>query len=1276
MSNLQGQTFAGYEILAKLGQGGMGAVFKARQPKLDRLAALKIMASELANDPDFVARFRREAAAAANLSHPNIVQVYTAGESEGTHYIAMEFVDGETVKQHIEGQGRLDPREAIAITVFVAEALQYGWNKARLVHRDIKPDNIFLSKSGEVKVGDLGLAKTVGGATTNLTQTGMMMGSPHYISPEQARGAGDIDFRTDIYSLGCTLYHMLTGRPPYEGPDPLSVITKHVNDPPPAIFKSWPGCPVPLALVLGKMLAKRPHDRPASYEDLIDQLRGVHEKLKPIVAAMPAAAGEPAKATPTPAPAPAPAQATSKPIVAKVATARPATAVKPKGGARALLYAAAGVAAVAVVGGAVWWFANPRIETKVLDLDNGVTMSLSVIPPGKFLLGSTKEERQWVASNSKTQSWPEFEGKEPRKVEIKQPFWIGQTEVTVAQWRQFANARRYVTEAEKKVSPVVQDPKKAMGPAGAFDWRNPKTDFTPSDNQAATWLSWNDAVAFCKWLDGRERDARRLPAGWVVRLPAEAEWEYACRAGTRTKFWWGDAEEEGKDRLNKASDDDGFAFIAPVDSFGPRGRNRFGLADMLGNAREWCLDEFDEEGAHGEMWVGNAGWHVQKGGCAFRGLQTDRCAFREKCRRNYRAACTGFRIAVGPEPIADYEAFIAPRSGPAARKGAAPTPADAAAQQPRQVLDLLALTDPVKDRIKVERGASHSKANAWERRGTTLAYVSDGGSGKLAPPVAINARTYEIEVEFERLSGPGRFHVDLPIDATRIIPMNLDNPNIKMINARVGDPWPANRGARSKVIVRLERGETGSQCRVTVRLDGEWVTDWRGNENNVAQTGEPHPDFPGQPVTSIYIHKDSYEVRVWQLRIFDGQATVLRGASTAPALQHSTAPAPWLPAFCAEVAALPAEEQVARVVAKLKELNPGYDGQETHKIEGGQVTELTFSPAKVADLSPVRALAHLRTLVVMGPETRPRCPLSDLSPLRGLSLRALNIALCSVSDLSPLAGMPLESLCCGGTEVTDLGPLRGMPLTRLDFWTTPVNDLSPLRGMPLKSLYCEPAAASIPRNREILRGIETLGKINGVPAAEFWQRLDAGELTKPGAPSAVPVTRHPSLVTPADDAFCAEVAALLAEQQVARVVAKLTELNPKFGGKLGRKIVGGQVEELYFVSAAVTDISPMRALAKLKSLTCAGYPDRISPLSDISALRGLQLENLDLTCSRVSDLSALEGMPLRQFYCDPAAAVLPANAKVLRSIKTLETINKLPAAEFWKKVDAGEAPKP
>jgi len=206
-----------------------------------------------------------------------------------------------------------------------------------------------------------------------------------------------------------------------------------------------------------------------------------------------------------------------------------------------------------------------------------------------------------------------------------------------------------------------------------------------------------------------------------------------------------------------------------------------------------------------------------------------------------------------------------------------------ATQQPRQTIDLLALTDPVKDRIKVERGASHSKANAWERRGSALAYMSDGGSGKLAPAVAINARSYEIEIEFERLSGEGRFHMDLPLDAKRIVPIVFDNTKLKMINCRAGAPWPVGRGARARVVVRLDRSPNDEQDRIAVRLDGEPVVDWRwqGSANNVAQPGEPHPDFPGQPVTSIYIHKDSYEVRSWQLRVFDGEARMLRDAAAA-----------------------------------------------------------------------------------------------------------------------------------------------------------------------------------------------------------------------------------------------------------------------------------------------------------------------------------------------------------------------------------------------------------
>ncbi|HPA19585.1 MAG TPA: DUF1080 domain-containing protein [Verrucomicrobiae bacterium] len=280
MVDLEGQTFAGFEIISKLGQGGMGAVYKARQSLLDRLAALKVMAYQLVSEPGFVVRFQREATAAANLSHPNLVQVYMAGECEGTHYIAMEFVEGESLGDRLKRHGKLDPREAIAVTVYVAQALQYAWNTARLIHRDIKPDNIFLSAKGEVKVGDLGLSKSLGGSTMELTRTGMMVGTPDYISPEQARGVKDIDFRSDIYSLGCTLYRMLTGRPPYDGGDAMGVMMRHVHDPPPAIFKVWPQCPVPLGLLVGKMLAKDRTARHSSYEELISDLLFVHDKLR------------------------------------------------------------------------------------------------------------------------------------------------------------------------------------------------------------------------------------------------------------------------------------------------------------------------------------------------------------------------------------------------------------------------------------------------------------------------------------------------------------------------------------------------------------------------------------------------------------------------------------------------------------------------------------------------------------------------------------------------------------------------------------------------------------------------------------------------------------------------------------------------------------------------------------------------------------------------------------------------------------------------------------
>jgi|GEM_PF-1012826 len=273
------ETIGDFEVIDKLGQGGMGAVYRARQKSFDRLVALKILPAQFEEDEEYVARFQREAAVAASLHHANLVRVYSSGQADGCHFIAMELVEGENLRQRLK-RGGMTPVEALRICADVARGLQCGWDKAQLVHRDIKPSNIYLSAEGEVKLGDLGLAKSLLGNTTGLTQTGAAMGTPHYMSPEQARGEKTLDFRADIYSLGCTLFELLTGQPPYSGSDGLTIINQHLNAPLPAILKIMPGCPLPLVRLIGKMLKKHRNERHPSYTDLIAELEWVSEQLQ------------------------------------------------------------------------------------------------------------------------------------------------------------------------------------------------------------------------------------------------------------------------------------------------------------------------------------------------------------------------------------------------------------------------------------------------------------------------------------------------------------------------------------------------------------------------------------------------------------------------------------------------------------------------------------------------------------------------------------------------------------------------------------------------------------------------------------------------------------------------------------------------------------------------------------------------------------------------------------------------------------------------------------
>jgi len=272
----------GYEIISKLGQGGMGAVFKARQVSLDRPVALKILAPHLAKDRGYVERFLREARAVARLNHPNIIQGIDVGDSEGHYYFAMEFIDGHTLKDEIESRGHLSEARALEIAAQIAGALDHA-SRNKLVHRDVKPDNIMIDSRGEGKLCDLGLAKFSSGDSAATASDGepMVVGTPHYIAPEQAKGEKKVDIRADIYSLGGTLFHALTGRTPFAGQSAAAIMSKHVTDliDDPRLLR--PDISEGAALLIGKMMAKKPEDRYADPEKLFNDMIAVAKRKVP-----------------------------------------------------------------------------------------------------------------------------------------------------------------------------------------------------------------------------------------------------------------------------------------------------------------------------------------------------------------------------------------------------------------------------------------------------------------------------------------------------------------------------------------------------------------------------------------------------------------------------------------------------------------------------------------------------------------------------------------------------------------------------------------------------------------------------------------------------------------------------------------------------------------------------------------------------------------------------------------------------------------------------------
>jgi eukaryotic-like serine/threonine-protein kinase len=555
MTNLIGQSLGRYHILEQLGEGGMAIVYKARDTRLNREVAVKVIrldAFPSEHQKRLLERFKREAKVLANLSHPNIVKVLDYSEKRGSPYLVMELVPGSTLKKRL---GKPMPwREAAHLLAPIAHALERAHGQTGvIIHRDVKPSNILLTAGGIPMLSDFGIAKVLEAEETfELTATGAGIGTPEYMAPEQA-GKG-FDHRVDIYALGTVFYEMITGRKPFEADTPMAVVIKKNTDPPPLPTKFVPNLPIPVEQILLKALARNPNDRYQDMNSFALALENLAQGILPKLSAPPFK---------------------TQKISIRMAD--------PK-----LWLGLGGVIAFCVIGAiGIRSFIPPHstpepteqaieeeqiptgepildglplldiptsIETKTSVKDNSVFV---LVPEGEFIMGSDPGE-------------PYFWGAEAPKHNIYlDAFWIHQTEITNSMYRACVD------------NGTCSPPLETSSRTHKDYYDNEIYQDYPVIN-----ITYNAASAYCAWIDGR--------------LPTEAEWEKAARGTDGRLFPWGN--DEIQDNLANLCDanctnldipefglNDGYMDVAPVGSF-PAGMSPYGAMDMAGNVLEWTSD--------------------------------------------------------------------------------------------------------------------------------------------------------------------------------------------------------------------------------------------------------------------------------------------------------------------------------------------------------------------------------------------------------------------------------------------------------------------------------------------------------------------------------------------------------------------------------------------------------------------------------------------------------------------------------------------------------------
>jgi serine/threonine protein kinase/formylglycine-generating enzyme required for sulfatase activity len=677
-----------FRIVRELGRGGMGVIYLAQHRVMEKPVALKVINPSILDNPNALARFHAEVKAAGKLDHTNVARAHDADQAGDLHFLVMEYVEGMTLAQLLKQQGPLPVLNACRYIHQAALGLQHAFEQG-MTHRDVKPANLMVTPQGRVKVMDFGLARLRSEQTDGrgLTATGAFMGTPEYVAPEQATDARQADTRADIYSLGCTLYALLAGRPPFAEDTVVKLVLAHLEKEPMPLHQLRPDVPAALSAVVGRMLAK---DAAQRYQTPLDVARALAPFTKVGPPAIPApeppqpgtsmsketrspptrnrTKGRSATApgvqdsspfrhlVDTPVPAAKKAMARRRPVkvlgvvaavtvvVASLAAVLITALKKPEGNqgqtSNTSTKAArtdampgpqkregpvpldctgpAGVSAAEVRHSQETWakYLGRQVE-ETIEIADGAKMTFVLVPPGKFLMGSPREEQDYVTNtfyNGKRPEW--LDNETLHTVTLTEPFYLGKTEVTQAQYE-------------------------------ALTGENP-SKFKGADKPVEQ-VRWQDARSY------GEKLTKKLDDKHVYRLPSEAEWEYACRGGRPSSKPFGIGD--GRSLSSQLANFDGNSPYGDADK-GPSlqstcavrsySANALGLHDMHGNLYEWCADWYapypardvtnptgPSEGVSGRV-VRGGGWSYGAGVCR---------AANRWLEPGYRLYDLGFRLA-------------------------------------------------------------------------------------------------------------------------------------------------------------------------------------------------------------------------------------------------------------------------------------------------------------------------------------------------------------------------------------------------------------------------------------------------------------------------------------------------------------------------------------------------------------------------------------------------------------------------------------------------------